>query len=69
MRIHFFCKFYLGYLKNVEIKSLKFLNIDCADGNALLYKGYAEVNNLPEDKPGAHKIACLLLVVPDTEWA
>lgn len=61
--------FYKENCSNLELESLEnILKIECADCNHLPYKGYFEVSIKPRGIPRSHEQACLLLVVPDTNY-
>lgn len=63
--------FYKEHLSNEPINPIgDVLNIECADGNSLPYRGYIEAeitvnSGLPNSKPQS----CLLLVTPDTQFS
>ena len=63
--------FYNDHFKEVPLQPVgQLINIECADGEKLPYKGYIETeiavnNGLPKAKP----LPCLLLVTPDTEFS
>ena len=62
-------KFFNENFKHKDLQSLdSILNIECADGSQLPYKGYIEADldtiGIPKSKP----ITCLFLVVPDTDY-
>ena len=63
--------FYKDNFKDVPLQPVgQLINIECADGEKLPYKGYIEteisvIKGLPKAKP----LPCLLLVTPDTEFS
>ena len=62
-------KFYEENLANKELKPLNnLLNIECADGSQLPYKGYIEADLEAVGIPKSKGQASLFLVVPDTQY-
>ena len=63
--------FYLTHLQHLELQPIgDILNIECADGKNLPYKGYIEVElAITSGLPKATPQHCLLLVTPDTSYS
>ncbi len=62
--------FYDSHLSSTEIKPLaQLLHIECADGNALPYLGYIEVElGVMDDLRQTTTMPCMFLVTPDTPY-
>jgi transposase InsO family protein len=63
--------FYRNNLSNTSLLPVeKILNIECADGEALSYKGYIETEiQIEKGLPSSKVLPCLLLVTPDTIYS
>ena len=63
--------FYNNNLSNIEIKPVgEILNIECADGESLPYKGYIEIDiRVESGLPSLKTLPCLFLVTPDTSYS
>ncbi len=61
-------KFYMEHLSNIPINAIgDILNIECADGNQLPYRGYIEAEiKVNDGVPNSKSHSCLLLITPDT---
>jgi len=63
--------FYKNNLSDIEIKPVgDILNIECADGENLPYKGYIATDiRVESGLPNSNTMKCLFLVTPDTSYS